>query len=78
MAQAENTVVIEGDNAVLYCNVTGIPYPAVIWQKVATGEIIVGNYIANITRADAGEYRCTANNTCGEASTVTDITVLCT
>ena len=76
--QAENKVVQEGDNVEVYCNVTaGIPDPTVLWTNVATGELIKGNLlnIANISRAQAGEYRGTANNTCGEDSTVVDIDV---
>ena len=75
--QAENMVVREGDNVELHCNVTGIPRPAVMWTKVGTGEHIKGIPM-NISRAQAGEYRCTANNTCGVDSTVTDIDVQCT
>ena len=79
---AENIVVKEGDNVELHCNVTaGVLHPAVVWTKVATGEHInKGNplNITNISRAQAGEYRCTANNTCGVDSTVTDIDVQCT
>ena len=78
MAQARNIVVKEGDNVELHYNVTaGIPHPAVMWTKVGSGEHIKGNPL-NITRAQAGEYRCTANNTCGVDSTVTDIDVQCT
>ena len=79
--QAEDVVVKEGDNVELHCNVTaGIPHPAVEWTKVPTGEHIEGNplNITNINRTQAGEYRCTANNTCGVDSTVTDIDVQCT
>jgi len=79
--QAENKVVTEGDNVVLYCNVAaGIPDPTVLWTSVATGEHIYGNplNLMNITRAQAGEYRCTANNTCGVDSTVLVIDVQCT
>ena len=78
--QVENKVVIEGDNVEGYCNAAGSPDPTVLWAKVATGEHIEGNpfNITNINRAQAGEYRCTANNTCGEASTVMNINVQCT
>ena len=79
--QAENKVVIEGDNVQEYCHVTaGIPDPTVLWTKVATGEHIEGNLlnITNIRRVHDGEYRCTANNTCGVAFTVVDIDVQCT
>jgi len=78
--QVGNKVVKEGDNVEVYCNVTaGIPDPTVMWTKIMTGEHIKGNplNIANISRAQAGEYRCTANNTCGVDSTVVDIDVQC-
>ena len=80
MEQAENKNVTEGDNVEVYCSVTaGIPYPTVLWAKVMTGEHIKGNplNITNINRAQAGEYRCTANNTCGVDSTVMNIDVQC-
>ena len=81
MKQAANLIVTVGDNVELYCIVTaGIPYPTTVWTKIATGEHVEGNplNITNINRAQAGEYRCTANNTCGVDSTVTDIDVQCT
>ena len=78
MEQAKDKVVKEGDSVEVYCNVTaGISDPAVIWTKVRTGEHIKGNplNITNINRVQAGKYKCTANNTCGEDSTVVDIDV---
>ena len=82
MEQVENKTVQEGDNVEVYCNVTaGIPDPTVIWRKVQGGgyNLTKGKLlnITNITRAQAGEYRCTANNTCGEDSTVVVIDVQC-
>ena len=81
MEQAENKTVQEGDNVKVYCNVTGIPDPTVVLTKVQGGGYnpFDGKLlnITNITRAQAGEYRCTVNNTCGEASTVTSIDVQC-
>jgi len=82
MEQAENKTVQEGDNVKVYCNITaGIPDPTVVWTKVqgraynpTEGKLL---NITNITRAQAGEYRCTAKNTCGEKSTVTSIDVQC-
>jgi len=71
--QDENKVVKEGDNVEVYCNVTaGIPVPTVMWIKVTTGEHIKGNplNITNISRAQAGEYKCTAKNICGVVSAV--------
>ena len=80
MEQVENRNVTEGDNVEVYCNVTaGIPDPNVMWTNVKTGEHIKENplSITNINRAQAGKYKCTANNTCGEASTVMNINVQC-
>ena len=63
----------------MYCNVTGNSDSTVIWRNVKTGEIIEGNplNIINITRAQAGEYKYTANNTCGVDSTTVNIDVQC-
>ena len=77
--QAENKIAEEGTDVELYCNVTGNPDPTVIRRNVKTGEIIEGNLlnIANITRAQAGEYKCTATNTCRVDSTIVNIDVQC-
>ena len=80
MEQVENKNVTEGDNVEEYCNTTtGIPDQTVMWTNVTSGEHIKGNplNITNINRAQAGEYRCTANNTCGVDSTVMNINVQC-
>jgi len=77
--KAENKIAPEGTNVEVYCNVTGIPDPTVFWRNVKSGEIIEGNLlsITDITRAQGGEYKCTANNTCGEDSTMIKIDVQC-
>ena len=77
--QAEDKIVEEGTDVEVYCNVTGNPDPTVIWRNVKTGEIIEGKLfkITNISRNQAGEYKCTANNTCGVDSTMVDIDVQC-
>ena len=79
VTQEENKIAREGDNVVVYCNVTGIPDPTVLWKNWKTGEIIEGNLlnITNITKAQAGKYKCIANNTCGVASTMGYIDVQC-
>ena len=79
MKQVDNQTVNEGDNVEVYCDVTGIPDPTVIWKKVHGDETTEGRLlsITNISRDQAGEYRCTANNTCGEESTLVNIDVHC-
>ena len=80
MERAKNEVVTEGGGVKLNCSVTaGIPNPTVFWTNIMTGEHFKVNPldIINITKAQAGEYRCTANNTCGVDSAVVDIDVQC-
>ena len=80
MKQLENKNITEGGNVEVNCSFTaGIPDPTVVWTNVASGDRVEGNplNITSITRAQAGEYRCTANNTCGAASTVMNINVQC-
>jgi len=78
--QLENKNVTENNNVEVFCKVTaGIPNPTVVWTNITSGDRIEGNplNITDISRAQAGEYRCTANNTCGESSTVMNINVQC-
>ena len=80
MQQVENKTVTEGDNVEEHCNVTaGNPDPTEMWTNVTSGQHIEENplNIININRAQAGDYKCTANNTCGEVSTVMNINVQC-
>ena len=81
VGQTKNKTVHEGDNAELYCNISGIPDPTVIWTKVLDGDYNAEEgkllNITNITRAQAGKYKCNANNTCGEESLVAYIDVQC-
>ena len=62
------------------CHVTaGNPPLKVSWKNVKTGQVTKGKLltIINIRRNQSGEYRCIANNTCGEKSTDMFIDVHC-
>ena len=61
---------MEGNIATLSCVVTGIPEPSVSWLEVKTSTRYFGNTLAliNVTREQAGDYICEANNTCGNDS----------
>ena len=64
----------------LSCNASGDPIPTISWTK--DGSIVSASgdsrisfgaenkelNIANVSRADEGEYRCVANNSLGNAS----------
>ena len=80
MIQAlSNITVIEGENSTLTCHVTGTPMPSVSWTEVRTGDSTEGNIRAldNVSRSDAGEYKCEATNFCGNDSKSTFVIVNC-
>ena len=65
----------EGENVTLHCNATGYPLPTLSWTKA--GSDISNNprisfsadkkqlAITKASRADSGAYRCVANNSLG-------------
>ena len=80
MEQIQNVTVEEGRNVIKECHVTaGTPYPNVSWRNVKTGQVTKGKLltIINIRRNQSGEYRCIANNTCGNESAGMFIDVHC-
>ena len=80
LEQIQNITVEEGGNVTKECNViAGNPYPNVSWRNVKTGQVTKGKLltIINIRRSQSGEYRCIANNTCGNESTGMFIDVYC-
>ena len=75
----EKQTIMEGDDLTVVCNASGIPPPMVTWIKVGGDMIINGSELVftNISRREAGEYRCDASNECGNASEVATIEVEC-
>ena len=60
---------IEGGNAVLFCNATGNPSPAINWTKQGSDQVLHEGEtytIANITRQEGGSYMCSAGNGVGD------------
>ena len=74
-----NITVTEGENSTLACHVGGIPLPSVSWTEVRTGDRTQGNIrsLINVSRSDAGEYKCEASNFCGNDSKSTFVIVNC-
>ena len=66
-------------NLTLPCVATGVPLPFVSWVKVSSGQRTNGSLLqlTNISRSQAGEYRCEASNECGNALETVNITVPC-
>ena len=80
MEQIQNVTVEEGRNVTKECNVTaGTPPLNVFWKNAKTAQFTTGKLltIINIRRNQSGEYRCTANNSCGNESTGMFIDVHC-
>ena len=71
---------VEGENAILFCNVSGFPYPSVSWINVTSMETVYNGAIwrlPNITRNNHGMCICRANNTCNVDNKMADIVVQC-
>ena len=70
-----NVTKTEGENVTLHCNSTGYPFPTLSWTK--DGSDISNNSrisfsaekkqlaITKTSRVDSGAYRCVANNSLG-------------
>ncbi|EDO40139.1 predicted protein, partial [Nematostella vectensis] len=60
-----NTTVRAGETITLTCAVDGNPTPSVSWSKEGSGHSTGGNVFtkAGATKADTGQYVCTAVNT---------------
>ena len=70
---------VEGENRTLACNVSGSPVLTVTWTEVSSGSQSNGvmRYHTNISRSNAGEYKCEAANDCGSSFASTFLAVLC-
>ena len=75
----ENITVMEGEDRTLICNVSGSPVLTVTWTEVSSSNQSSGvmRYLTNISRNNAGEYKCEAANDCGNSSASTFLTVHC-
>ena len=80
LEQIQSVTVEEGRNVMKECNETAGTRPLNFsWKNVKTGQVTKGKVltILNIRRNQSGEYRCIANNTCGNESTGMFINVQC-
>lgn len=77
--ELSNFTVIEGENKTLTCNAGGFPVPSVSWIAVSTWSRSQGNIheLTNISRNDAGEYKCETSNVCGNDSMSLFLTAHC-
>ena len=78
IVNSANTV-IEGEYFSMTCYTSGEPRPNVYWIKVSNGARINGSILnfTNINRNDIDQYRCEAENDCGNNNSVRSIEVFC-
>ena len=80
MEQLLNVTVEESKNVTKECNVAaGTPPLNYFWKNMKTDQVTTGKLltIINIRRNHSGEYKCTANNTCGNETATMFINVEC-
>ena len=65
----------KGDSFTLFCKVSGLPAPTVVWTQVSTG-LTHHNKTWVITDFKLGEYRCDASNMCGNDSDTMFVSLL--
>ncbi|XP_068687448.1 hemicentin-2-like isoform X1 [Montipora foliosa] len=73
----DDEMIIEGGNVNLTCNASGFPTPTVFWVKTSNGERTNRTELVftNISRDQAGEYRCEASNLCNTATELATVDV---
>ncbi len=78
-----SVIVEEGQNVSLICQATGQPTPTVTWRKWYNNAMKkrfkvekVKMVIVSVTKADGGDYVCSAKNLLNEDSAVAQITVI--
>ena len=62
---------VEGDHVSVVCEVQAEPKAGVFWYRALSGEIVARSaelVLHNVTRVQAGEYHCKANNTVGTSN----------
>ena len=77
-------IVEEGQNVNLVCQATGKPTPTVTWRKLYNNALNQRRFkvkedkliIHSLTKADGGDYVCSAKNLLNEDSVVAQITVI--
>ncbi|KAJ0057684.1 hypothetical protein NL108_011783, partial [Boleophthalmus pectinirostris] len=78
-----NKMVLKGETLELECIAEGLPTPSILWQKDGgklSKTVSFQNFnktlkISDVSEADAGNYRCIANNSHGSAYHIIKVTV---
>ena len=76
---SNSIVAKEGQNVTLVCNGFGLPAPSISWMNESNVVMENGRIwsLYNINKHMAGQYTCTASNSCGNDSQKVDVVVQC-
>ena len=76
---SNSIVAKEGQNVTLVCNGFGLPAPSISWMNESNVVMENGRIwsLYNINKHMAGQYTCTASNSCGNDSQEVDVVVQC-
>ena len=79
MISVNTTTFTEDLDAILFCDVSGVPTPVVSLLNDKNENVSNGSLwkLPSISRNDNGTYRCEASNDCGMDSKTFDIIVHC-
>lgn len=77
MINVNTTIFTEGEDAILFCDVSGVPPPLVSWFNDKNDNVNNGSLwkLSSVSRNDNGTYQCIASNTCGMDSKTFDVIV---
>ncbi|XP_015779885.1 PREDICTED: fibroblast growth factor receptor homolog 1-like [Acropora digitifera] len=73
ISQIGGKTAIEGDDVTLKCIAQGTPTPSITWKRLSDNSVVTMPLI-NISRHDAKDYRCTADNGV-ETPAIRDVTI---
>ena len=73
------TIFSEGEDTILFCDVSGVPPLVVSWFNDKNENVYNGSLwkLLSIDRSYNGTYKCIASNACGMDSKTFDIIVQC-
>ena len=79
MINVNKTIFTESEDAILFCDVSGVPPPVVSWFNDKNMKVNNGSLwkLPNINRSYNGKYKCEASNGCGMDNKTFDVIVQC-
>ena len=79
MISVNTTSFSEGEDAIFFCDVSGVPPPVVSWFNDKNENVYNGSLwkLPRVNRSYSGTYKCEASNGCGKDSKTFHVIVQC-